>query len=52
MLLGAHPGDTFDTNMEVTVAYNHFGPGLTQRLPRSADCQSYDIIAQRFLKHS
>lgn len=36
ILLGAHPGDTFDTNMEVTVAYNHFGPGLTQRLPRSA----------------
>jgi pectate lyase len=34
MLLGAHPQDTIDKNMEVTVAFNHFGAGLIQRLPR------------------
>lgn len=34
MLFGAHPEDTFDTVMQVTVAYNHFGTGLTQRMPR------------------
>jgi hypothetical protein len=34
MLFGAHPEDTFDSVMQVTVAYNHFGKGLTQRMPR------------------
>lgn len=34
MLLGAHPNDYIDRNMYVTVAYNIFGPGLIQRLPR------------------
>ena len=34
MLLGAHPNDMEDINMQVTVAYNTFGPKLTQRLPR------------------
>lgn len=34
MLFGAHPEDTFDAVMQVTVAYNHFGTGLTQRMPR------------------
>lgn len=34
MLFGAHPEDTIDTVMQVTVAYNHFGTGLTQRMPR------------------
>jgi pectate lyase len=34
MLLGAHPQDTFDKNMEVTVAFNHFGANLVQRMPR------------------
>lgn len=34
MLLGAHPQDYIDRNMYVTVAYNIFGPGLIQRLPR------------------
>jgi len=34
MLLGAHPHDYFDVNMRVTVAFNHFGPNLVQRMPR------------------
>ncbi|KAG0562662.1 hypothetical protein KC19_9G163100 [Ceratodon purpureus] len=34
ILLGAHPQDTFDKGMRVTVAFNHFGPGLIERLPR------------------
>jgi pectate lyase len=34
MLLGAHPGDTFDKAMQVTVAFNHFGPNLVERIPR------------------
>ena len=34
MLLGAHANDLEDRNMQVTVAYNTFGPGLIQRLPR------------------
>lgn len=34
MLLGAHPDDSFDTAMLVTVAFNHFGEGLVERIPR------------------
>lgn len=34
MLFGAHKQDTEDRDMTVTVAFNHFGPGLGQRLPR------------------
>nr|XP_024368799.1 probable pectate lyase 5 [Physcomitrium patens]PNR62046.1 hypothetical protein PHYPA_000470 [Physcomitrium patens] len=34
MLLGADPAHTEDRNMRVTVAFNRFGPGLVQRLPR------------------
>lgn len=34
MLLGAHPDDTFDTAMQVTVAFNHFGENLVERIPR------------------
>jgi hypothetical protein len=39
MLLGAHPNDTMDGNLRVTVAFNHFGANLTQRLPRSVSQQ-------------
>jgi hypothetical protein len=34
ILLGAHPEDTFDVVMQVTIAYNHFASGLIQRMPR------------------
>ncbi|CAM6120136.1 unnamed protein product [Calypogeia fissa] len=34
MLLGAHDTDYEDKNLHVTVAFNYFGPGLVQRLPR------------------
>lgn len=34
MLLGAHDSDYQDENLKVTVAFNYFGPGLSQRLPR------------------
>ncbi|BBN19380.1 pectate lyase [Marchantia polymorpha subsp. ruderalis] len=34
MLLGAHDNDWEDKSMQVTVAFNYFGPGLIQRMPR------------------
>jgi pectate lyase len=34
MLLGAAPTHTFDRAMRVTVAFNNFGAGLIQRMPR------------------
>lgn len=34
MLLGGDASHTMDRNMHVTVAYNKFGPGLVQRMPR------------------
>ncbi|GFP86158.1 pectate lyase [Phtheirospermum japonicum] len=34
MLLGAHDNDTKDVIMQVTVAFNRFGKGLIQRMPR------------------
>lgn len=34
MLLGGHPKDSFDKLMQVTVAFNHFGEGLVERIPR------------------
>ncbi|KAK9114132.1 hypothetical protein Syun_020929 [Stephania yunnanensis] len=34
MLLGASETQTGDKVMQITVAFNHFGRGLTQRLPR------------------
>lgn len=34
MLLGAQNTYDLDKKMQVTVAYNHFGKGLVQRMPR------------------
>ncbi|KAH6795909.1 hypothetical protein C2S51_036895 [Perilla frutescens var. frutescens] len=34
MLLGHNDGFTADKIMKVTVVFNHFGPGLVQRMPR------------------
>ncbi|CAI0447488.1 unnamed protein product, partial [Linum tenue] len=34
MLLGHSDGYTQDRNMQVTIAFNHFGEGLVQRMPR------------------
>ncbi|GLJ28712.1 hypothetical protein SUGI_0565880 [Cryptomeria japonica] len=34
MLLGHSDDYTADKNMRVTVAFNHFGPGLLERMPR------------------
>jgi len=34
MLFGAHDADEMDKIMQITVAFNHFGKGLTQRMPR------------------
>jgi hypothetical protein len=34
MLFGAHKNDIIDRTMQITVAYNTFGPGLVQRIPR------------------
>nr|GMD01197.1 pectate lyase-like [Ipomoea batatas] len=34
MLLGHSDAYTLDKNMQVTVAFNHFGEGLVQRMPR------------------
>ncbi|GLJ28726.1 hypothetical protein SUGI_0566130 [Cryptomeria japonica] len=35
MLLGNSDSDLVDKHMRVTVAFNHFGPGLMQRMPRA-----------------
>eukprot|EP00253_Pinus_taeda_P029665 PITA_29665 len=34
MLLGHSDSYTPDVNMQITIAYNHFGEGLVQRMPR------------------
>ncbi|XP_033128751.1 putative pectate lyase 2 [Brassica rapa] len=34
MLLGNHDNIVVDENMKVTIAFNHFGPGLIERIPR------------------
>ncbi|CAI0425824.1 unnamed protein product [Linum tenue] len=34
MLLGHNDGFTRDRSMQVTIAFNHFGEGLVQRMPR------------------
>ncbi|KAK6124500.1 hypothetical protein DH2020_041753 [Rehmannia glutinosa] len=34
MLLGHDDNNAEDKNIKVTVAFNHFGPGLVQRMPR------------------
>lgn len=34
MLFGADADHEFDRDMQITVAFNRFGPGLTQRMPR------------------
>ncbi|KAH9625112.1 hypothetical protein KSS87_005818 [Heliosperma pusillum] len=34
MLLGHSDSETRDKNMQVTIAFNHFGEGLVQRMPR------------------
>jgi pectate lyase len=34
MLLGARADDTIDDNMQVTIAFNHFGANLIERMPR------------------
>ena len=34
MLLGHSDSFTQDKNMQVTIAFNHFGEGLVQRMPR------------------
>lgn len=36
MLLGHQDGYTADKVMKTTVAFNHFGPQLVQRMPRYA----------------
>lgn len=34
MLLGHDDSFSADKIMKVTIVYNHFGPGLVQRMPR------------------
>jgi pectate lyase len=48
MLLGAHPGDSFDSAMQVTVAFNHFGPGLIERIPRYNTRPSLTQVSHRY----
>jgi len=38
MLLGHSDSYTRDKVMQVTIAYNHFGEGLIQRMPRYQTC--------------
>lgn len=39
VLFGSHPTDFGDRSMRIAVAYNKFGPGLTQRMPRYTSTQ-------------
>lgn len=43
MLLGHSDSFTQDKNMQVTVAFNHFGEGLVQRMPRYVRIYIYSI---------
>lgn len=45
MLLGHNDEYTADKVMKVTVAFNHFGPGLIERMPRWVELalKSHDI---------
>jgi hypothetical protein len=36
MLLGGHASEIIEQDMHVTVAFNHFGPGLLKNMPRLA----------------
>ena len=47
MLFGAHPYDTMDQGMQITVAFNHFGAGLVERIPRS---ENVDMYLPRFFE--
>ncbi|KAH7290510.1 hypothetical protein KP509_30G051100 [Ceratopteris richardii] len=49
MLLGHSDGYPEDTVMRVTVVYNHFGPGLVQRMPR---CRygRFHVVNNRYTK--
>ncbi|KAL6562704.1 hypothetical protein OROGR_003711 [Orobanche gracilis] len=49
MLLGHSDSYTLDKKMQVTIAFNHFGEGLVQRMPR---CQRIKPIASRSCKSS
>ncbi|KAH7290511.1 hypothetical protein KP509_30G051200 [Ceratopteris richardii] len=49
MLLGHSDGYPEDKDMRVTVVYNHFGPGLVQRMPR---CRygRFHVVNNRYTK--
>lgn len=50
MLLGHSDTYTRDKVMQVTIAYNHFGEGLIQRMPRYVLCLIYDLNPQKMSK--
>lgn len=43
MLLGHSDSYTRDKQMQVTIAYNHFGEGLIQRMPRYCWTQAHEM---------
>ncbi|KAF2292814.1 hypothetical protein GH714_029153 [Hevea brasiliensis] len=49
MLLGHSDSYTRDKNMQVTIAFNHFGEGLVQRMPSSSNRSSASKIIILFL---
>lgn len=44
MLLGHSDSYTRDKQMQVTIAYNHFGEGLIQRMPRYSNALFYLVL--------
>ena len=50
MLLGAHANDLMDKDMQVTIAFNTFGAGLTQRMPRFPEQPVIEFILSLHLK--
>ena len=51
MLLGHSDSYVQDKDMQVTVAFNHFGEGLVQRMPRYAICHFAVINCSCLLAH-
>lgn len=49
MLLGHSDSYTKDKMMQVTIAYNHFGEGLIQRMPRFKIFQCHILLVDMFI---
>ena len=46
MLLGHNDNNVEDRIMRVTIAFNHFGPGLIERMPRYTLYTRYQCLTR------